>query len=388
MGKKGTGWFSTVKKVFKSNNNTPSKDYSPHSLLNKKESANVEKWQHNAPDVISFEQFPIENSTEITNDERVQSTPRIEVRLAGYGWQSREDRAATLIQAYYRGYLVSSTSSSCFKGAGKIASIGPRPQCSKASTNDNALHASFGAGASKKKIKENSSRKRDALMKRERALAYAYSYQQQHQRRQDEERILQLGEDVNDLGFRHDKGEYGWNWLEHWMSSQPYNNVRQSTTRESYITPTTATTATDDMSEKTVEMDPIALARLNLDPIDIGRSVSGPYSSRQPISKNIPSYMASTQSAKAKVRNQGMVKHQGPNWNKSMRRRSVFGSGCDSSSSGGGTMTYQGQRSPILMNNGPRLSPIHIMGCGPDYPGGEDWALPPLGVNSWRAGFA
>lgn len=193
---------------------------------------------------------------------------------------------------------------------------------------------------------------------------------------------------MNDLGFRHDKGEYGWNWLEHWMSSQPYNNVRQSTTRESYITPTTATTATDDMSEKTVEMDPIALARLNLDPIDIGRSVSGPYSSRQPISKNIPSYMASTQSAKAKVRNQGMVKHQGPNWNKSMRRRSVFGSGCDSSSSGGGTMTYQGQRSPILMNNGPRLSPIHIMGCGPDYPGGEDWALPPLGVNSWRAGFA
>lgn len=190
---------------------------------------------------------------------------------------------------------------------------------------------------------------------------------------------------MNDLGFRHDKGEYGWNWLEHWMSSQPYNNVRQSTTRESYITPTTAT---DDMSEKTVEMDPIALARLNLDPIDIGRSVGGPYSSRQPISKNIPSYMASTQSAKAKVRNQGMVKHQGPNWNKSMRRRSVFGSGCDSSSSGGGTMTYQGQRSPILMNNGPRLSPIHIMGCGPDYPGGEDWALPPLGVNSWRAGFA
>lgn len=97
----------------------------------------MEKWQHNnAPEVISFEQFPTEISTEITNDESVQSTPRIEgrdhaiavaaataaaaeaavaaaqaaakvVRLAGYGWQSREDRAATLIQAYYRGYLVS-----------------------------------------------------------------------------------------------------------------------------------------------------------------------------------------------------------------------------------------------------------------------------------------
>lgn len=28
------------------------------------------------------------------------------VRLAGYGRQSKEDRAATLIQSHYRGYLV------------------------------------------------------------------------------------------------------------------------------------------------------------------------------------------------------------------------------------------------------------------------------------------
>jgi len=97
---------------------------------------NVGKWQHNAPEVISLQQFPEENSTEVMNDESVQSTPRIKgrdhaiavaaataaateaavaaaqaaakvVRLAGYGWQFREDSAATLIQAYYRGYLVS-----------------------------------------------------------------------------------------------------------------------------------------------------------------------------------------------------------------------------------------------------------------------------------------
>lgn len=196
-----------------------------------------------------------------------------------------------------------------------------------------------------------------------------------------------MGEDLYDFEFKHDKAQYGWNWLEHWMSTQPYH-VRQSTARESYITPTTTThTPTDDMSEKTVEMDPIALAQLNSDSIE-----SDPHlfrQQRQSISKNVPSYMAPTQSAKAKVRAHGPAKHQGPKWNMPTRRGSVFGSGCDSSSSGGGTMTYQGQRSPSPMNNGTRLSPIQMVGCGPaDYPNGrEDWGLP-LGVNNWRAGYA
>uniref|UniRef100_A0A5B7B7Z4 Uncharacterized protein n=1 Tax=Davidia involucrata TaxID=16924 RepID=A0A5B7B7Z4_DAVIN len=125
MGKKGSGWFSTVKKVFK---------HSSKDLPEKKEE-NVEKWQQEAPEVLSFEHFPTESSPDVTNDESNESSPVTEdrnhaiavamataaaaeaavaaaqaaakvVRLAGYGRHSKEERAATLIQSYYRGYLV------------------------------------------------------------------------------------------------------------------------------------------------------------------------------------------------------------------------------------------------------------------------------------------
>lgn len=95
----------------------------------------MEKWPNEAPDVVSFEHFPAESSPDITNNESAMSTPLNEdrnhaiavamataaaaeaavaaaqaaakvVRLAGYGRQSKEERAATLIQSYYRGYLV------------------------------------------------------------------------------------------------------------------------------------------------------------------------------------------------------------------------------------------------------------------------------------------
>lgn len=96
---------------------------------------NAERWQQEAPEVVSFEHFPAESSPEITNDESFASTPVTEdrnhaiavamataaaaeaavaaaqaaakvVRLAGYGRQTKEEAAAILIQSYYRGYLV------------------------------------------------------------------------------------------------------------------------------------------------------------------------------------------------------------------------------------------------------------------------------------------
>lgn len=86
-----------------------------------------EKWQHEAQEVLSLEHFPaVESSPDTTNDrEGVAPSPATEdknhamavalaaeaaarvVRLAGYEHHSLEERAATLIQTYYRGYLVS-----------------------------------------------------------------------------------------------------------------------------------------------------------------------------------------------------------------------------------------------------------------------------------------
>lgn len=84
---------------------------------------------------MSLEHFPAESSPDITYEGSATSTPVTEdrthaiafaaataaaaeaavaaaqaaarvVRLAGYGRQSTEERAAILIQSYYRGYLV------------------------------------------------------------------------------------------------------------------------------------------------------------------------------------------------------------------------------------------------------------------------------------------
>lgn len=98
------------------------------------------KWHGEAAEVVSFEHFPAESSPDATNDDSdmeeeegsspvtgdrnhaiavavataaaaeaavaaAQAAAKV-VRLAGYGRQSNEERAAIIIQSYYRGYLV------------------------------------------------------------------------------------------------------------------------------------------------------------------------------------------------------------------------------------------------------------------------------------------
>ncbi|XP_038986140.1 protein IQ-DOMAIN 1-like isoform X2 [Phoenix dactylifera] len=191
-------------------------------------------------------------------------------------------------------------------------------------------------------IKANSQRKQDAVIRRERALAYAYTSQQ----------------------WKYEKPQWGWNWLERWMAAQQWQARQSPPPESSYVT----VTNTDDLSEKTVEMD-------------LGRSPSNPVRCRQDETSGVPSYMSATQSAKAKFRNQAPVdRGYGAKWNRSTRRAAGSGVGGDSSSSGGA------RRSPSHVGGGLRVQTRRHAGyTTPDSSCGGYDRTPPVGGRGRRS---
>ncbi|XP_015170195.1 uncharacterized protein [Solanum tuberosum] len=101
----------------------------------------------------------------------------------------------------------------------------------------------------------------------------------------------------------HENPQQSWNWLDRWMASQ--HAVRRE---GSYV----SLSITDDISEKTVELDPLGSEDVNLAHHILSPVERSPYSSTQSNMDSVPSYMAPTKSAKAKIRSPGPIKPKSP----------------------------------------------------------------------------
>nr|GMC98595.1 protein IQ-DOMAIN 1 [Ipomoea batatas]GME08376.1 protein IQ-DOMAIN 1 [Ipomoea batatas] len=387
MGKRGSGWFSSVKKVF---NKHSSKD-SPDKKENNVADDENNKWTQEAPEVVSLEHFPAGSSNGGDSSSSAPEDPDHTISVALATAAAAEAAAAAAqaaakarralralkglvrLQALVRGNNVRKQALMTMRCMQSLVRVQARVRARRLllvkqkvqiKQDDGENERSVQPGSPEKKIETDDD---------------GWGNGNLHNTEKMEKEHKFLNFDANGCHaelFANEDPRWRWSWLEGWMASQAKEYSRPSQQHDgSRVTISTV----DDMSEKTVEMDfqsPMRSELVKSTRYSITTGETSPYTARghrQTLSgwDVVPSFMAPTQSAKAKVRTQGSNKTHSPpsaQWNSSTKR---------------GVTTLQGSRSPNPKSCGRQVK--WMPSYSPESSG--DDRVSPLRSFGWRHNF-